>query len=84
MQPEYFRDSFFLQLPECSSEGWVSGLNQYIANVPYAKVYRGFESLSLRHNHVPSYSKSSHMSVSQVSDEVLYTGLIKMQELPEL
>jgi len=24
------------------------------------------------------------MSVSQVSDEVLYTGLIKMQELPEL
>ena len=31
------------------SEGWVSGLNQYIANVPYAKVYRGFESLSLRH-----------------------------------
>ena len=24
------------------------------------------------------------MSVSQVSDEVLYTGLIEMQELPEL
>ena len=23
------------------------------------------------------------MSVSQVSDEVLYTGLIEMQELPE-
>ena len=26
----------------------MSGLNQYIANVPYAKVYRGFESLPLR------------------------------------
>jgi len=24
------------------------------------------------------------MSVSQVTDEVLYTGLIEMQELPEL
>jgi len=24
------------------------------------------------------------MSVSQVSDEVLYTGLVEMQELPEL
>ena len=24
------------------------------------------------------------MSVSQVADEVLYTGLIEMQELPEL
>jgi len=24
------------------------------------------------------------MSVSQVADEVLYTGLVEMQELPEL
>ncbi|SVD50814.1 uncharacterized protein METZ01_LOCUS403668 [marine metagenome] len=24
------------------------------------------------------------MSISQVTDEVLYTGLIEMQELPEL
>ena len=43
-----FAGKFFLQLPQSSSEGWVSGLNQHIANVPYTKVYRGFESLSLR------------------------------------
>ncbi len=59
MQPEYLQNSF-LQLTECFSEGWVSGLNQYIANVPYAKVYRGFESLSLRHTTIPSCSKSYH------------------------
>ena len=29
-------------------------------------------------------SERTGMSVSQVSDEVLYTGLIQMQELPEL
>ena len=29
-------------------------------------------------------SKRTGMSVSQVSDEVLYTGLIQMQELPTL
>jgi len=29
-------------------------------------------------------SERTDMSVSQVSDEVLYTGLIEMQELPEL
>ena len=29
-------------------------------------------------------SKRTGMSVSQVTDEVLYTGLIEMQELPEL
>ena len=29
-------------------------------------------------------SERTGMSVSQVSDEVLYTGLIEMQELPEL
>ena len=29
-------------------------------------------------------SKRTGMSVSQVSDEVLYTGLIQMQELPAL
>ena len=28
-------------------------------------------------------SERTGMSVSQVSDEVLYTGLIQMQELPE-
>ena len=28
-------------------------------------------------------SKRTGMSVSQVTDEVLYTGLIEMQELPE-
>ena len=31
-----------------------------------------------------SMSERTGMSVSQVSDEVLYTGLIEMQELPEL
>ena len=31
-----------------------------------------------------SLSERTGMSVSQVSDEVLYTGLIQMQELPEL
>ena len=30
-----------------------------------------------------SISKRTDMSVSQVTDEVLYTGLIQMQELPE-
>ena len=29
-------------------------------------------------------SERTGMSVSQVSDEVLYTGLIQMEELPEL
>ena len=29
-------------------------------------------------------SERTGMSVSQVTDEVLYTGLIQMQELPEL
>ncbi len=29
-------------------------------------------------------SERSGMSISQVTDEVLYTGLIEMQELPEL
>ena len=29
-------------------------------------------------------SERTGMSVSQVSDEVLYTGLVEMQELPEL
>ena len=38
----------------------MSGLNQYIANVPYAKVYRGFESLSLRHTTIPSCFILSH------------------------
>ena len=28
-------------------------------------------------------SESTGMSVSQVTDEVLYTGLVEMQELPE-
>ena len=37
--------------PQLFPERWVSGLNQHIANVPYAKVYRGFESLPLRHFH---------------------------------
>ena len=31
-----------------------------------------------------SMSKRTGMSVSQVTDEVLYAGLIEMQELPEL
>ena len=31
-----------------------------------------------------SMSERTGMSVSQVTDEVLYTGLIEMQELPEL
>ena len=31
-----------------------------------------------------SISERTGMSVSQVTDEVLYTGLIEMQELPEL
>ena len=31
-----------------------------------------------------SMSKRTGMSVSQVADEVLYTGLIEMQELDEL
>ena len=31
-----------------------------------------------------SMSERTGMSVSQVSDEVLYTGLIQMQELPVL
>ena len=94
----------------------MSGLNQHIANVPYAKVYRGFESLSLRHHlilYLPirsnktlpdqiqtgkdflvSYPDIKHtlvamsertgMSVSQVTDEVLYTGLVEMQRLEEL
>ena len=30
-----------------------------------------------------SMSERSGMSVSQVTDEVLYTGLVEMQELPE-
>ena len=31
-----------------------------------------------------SISKRTGLSISQVTDEVLYTGLIEMQELPEL
>ena len=31
-----------------------------------------------------SMSKRTGMSVSQVADEVLYTGLLEMQELPDL
>ena len=31
-----------------------------------------------------SISDRTGMSVSQVTDEVLYTGLVEMQELPEL
>ena len=31
-----------------------------------------------------SISKRTDMTVSQVTDEVLYTGLIEMQELPAL
>ena len=31
-----------------------------------------------------SMSDRTGMSISQVADEVLYTGLIEMQELPEL
>lgn len=31
-----------------------------------------------------SMSERTGMSISQVTDEVLYTGLIEMQELPEL
>ena len=31
-----------------------------------------------------SISERTDMSVSQVTDEVLYTGLVEMQELPEL
>ena len=31
-----------------------------------------------------SMSVRTGMSVSQITDEVLYTGLVKMQELPEL
>ena len=31
-----------------------------------------------------SMSERTGLSVSQVTDEVLYTGLIEMQELPEL
>ena len=31
-----------------------------------------------------SISKRTDMTVSQVTDEVLYTGLIQMQELPAL
>jgi hypothetical protein len=29
-------------------------------------------------------SERTGMSISQVTQEVLYTGLVKMQELPEL
>jgi len=31
-----------------------------------------------------SMSERTGMNVSQVTDEVLYTGLVEMQELPEL
>ena len=31
-----------------------------------------------------SMSERTGLSVSQVTDEVLYTGLVEMQELPEL
>ena len=31
-----------------------------------------------------SMSERTGLSISQVTDEVLYTGLIEMQELPEL
>tara|TARA_B100002003_G_scaffold180179_1_gene168185 strand:+ start:26 stop:244 length:219 start_codon:yes stop_codon:yes gene_type:complete len=31
-----------------------------------------------------SISERTGMTVSQVTDEVLYTGLVEMQELPEL
>ena len=31
-----------------------------------------------------SISERTGLSISQVTDEVLYTGLIEMQELPEL
>ena len=31
-----------------------------------------------------SISERAGMSVSQVTDEVLYTGLVKMREIPEL
>ena len=37
----------------------------------------------LKHTLV-TMSKRTGMSVSQVTDEVLYTGLVEMQELPEL
>ena len=31
-----------------------------------------------------SMSERNGLSVSQVTDEVLYTGLVEMQEIPEL
>ena len=44
----------------------MSGLNQYIANVPYAKVYRGFESLPLRHIHIRPNSYKSTIIVNKL------------------
>ena len=37
-----------LQLNKKTLERWVSGLNQQFAKLPYGKLYRGFESPSLR------------------------------------
>ena len=68
IQSRHLQDSLFWKLPQSSSEGWVSGLNQYIANVPYAKVYRGFESLPLRHTYIllhPTTSSKSLLSCIQ-------------------
>ena len=61
----------------------MSGLNQYIANVPYAKVYRGFESLPLRHTyillHPTTFQKSLPGRVYLLGfrvSRVIFTGIL--------
>ena len=64
-------------------------LNREKARVPRRDIYEKRPVLSatihpdLKRSLV-AMSDRTGMSVSQVTDEVLYTGLIEMQELPEL
>ena len=64
-------------------------LNQKKVRVPRRDNYEKRPILSatihpdIKHTLV-AMSERTGMSVSQVTDEVLYTGLIEMQELPEL
>jgi hypothetical protein len=46
--------------------------------------YTYFINLHLCHFCAISMSERTGLSISQVTDEVLYTGLVEMQELPEL
>ena len=47
-------------------ERWVSGLNQQFAKLPYGKLYRGFESPSLRKPNKPRVSGVIYFTEDQL------------------